>query len=278
VHTGSADTEGQDEISPELAAALEPLRSDPAHAAILCDLDGTLAPIADRPEAAAVPDATREVLRALARRYALVAIVTGRRAAQAREMVGLDDLTYSGNHGFEVLPPGAGDPVPDPALNGHTEDVSRFVAGLDRAELERIGFRIEDKGAIFALHWRQAGNQGEAEARASEIESDAEWNGLVPRFGRKVLEIRPDVSIDKGIAVQSLLHDDRLSAALYGGDDRTDADAFRALHGLRDAGRLTAAVAVAVASEEAPPEVLTEADHLVEGTEGYLQVLQHLAS
>ena len=130
----------------------------------------------------------------------------------------------------------------------------------------------------MALHWRGAGNEGEAEARANEIESEAEWKGLVPHFGRKVLEIRPDVSIDKGIAVESLLRDERLTAALYGGDDRTDADAFRALRRLRESGRLTASVAIAVASEEAPSEVLTAADHEVEGTEGYLQVLRHLAA
>jgi trehalose 6-phosphate phosphatase len=278
VHPGSAETDDQAEISPEIAAALEPLRSEPARVAILCDLDGTLAPIVDRPDDAAVPEPAREVLRALAGRYALVGIVTGRRAAAARRMVGLDELAYSGNHGFEQLPPGAPEPVPDPALDGHGEDAARFVAGLDQAELEQTGFRIEDKGAIVALHWRGAANEGEAEARANEIESEAEWKGLVPRWGRKVLEIRPDVSIDKGIAVESLLGEGPVAEALYGGDDFTDADAFRALRRLRERGRLAHAVAIAVASEEAPSEVLAAADFRVDGTDGYLRVLRHLAA
>ena len=79
---------------------LAPLRESPQRTAVLCDVDGTLAPIAARPDEAAVPDAARAVLEALARRYALVGCVSGRRAAEARAMVGLDSLTYIGNHGL----------------------------------------------------------------------------------------------------------------------------------------------------------------------------------
>src|SRR5688572_3298536 len=94
-------------ITAELRARLEPLRAAPSSSAILCDLDGTLAPIVARPEDSAVPDETREVLRSLAGTYALVGIVSGRRALEARRLVGIDELTYSGNHGFELLAPGA---------------------------------------------------------------------------------------------------------------------------------------------------------------------------
>lgn len=277
MQSGSAETHEGQALAPSLVAALEPLRAAPERAAILCDLDGTLAPIVSRPDDAAVPAAARDALRALASRYALVGIVSGRRATDARRLVGLDELGYSGNHGFERLAPGASEPVPDPALDGHHEDAAGFVAALDAAELERLGFRVENKGWIVALHWRGAENEGEAEARAHEIVAEAEWKGLVPHLGRKVLEIRPDVSIDKGVAVESLLADERLRTAMYGGDDRTDADAFRALHAMRDAGRLDVAVAVAVASDETPPRLLTAADVRVEGAAGYLQVLRHLA-
>ena len=258
--------------------ALAPLRGDPAAAAVLCDLDGTLAPIVDRPEAAAVPEETREALRALAGRYGLVGIVSGRPALDARRIVGLDALAYSGNHGFELLAPGASEPDPDPALSGHEGDAARFVGALDRRELERLGFRVEDKGAIVALHWRGAENEGEAEARASEIAAEAEWQSLVPHRGRKVLEIRPDVSIDKGRAVESLLRGRGLHAAMYGGDDRTDADAFLGLRRLREAGELERTVAIAVASEEVPPALLAEADVRVDGPGAYREVLRSLAA
>ena len=74
-------------------AILEPLRADPAAGAILCDIDGTLAPIVTDPEAAEVPAEAQRVLTELAERYRLVACVSGRRASAARRMVGVEALT-----------------------------------------------------------------------------------------------------------------------------------------------------------------------------------------
>ncbi len=261
-----------------LDALLAPLKGDPAHGAILLDVDGTLAPIVERPEDAAVPDATRELLARLAERYALVAAVSGRRALDARRVVGLDQLAYSGNHGYELLLPGEGEPRPDPSLDGHDRDAEEFVAGLDAEDLERAGIRIEDKGAIVALHWRGSPNEGEAEALASEIASDAEWGGLVPHRGRKVLEIRPNVAINKGIAVAALIPSKPARAALYAGDDRTDVDAFAALRMLQGEGELDAVACIAVASDETPAEVTESADAAVEGPVGLVRVLEDLAS
>lgn len=256
---------------------LEPLRSDPPASAVLCDLDGTLAPIVPRPEDVAVPGETRSVLRSLAGRYGLVAVVTGRRAVDARRIVGVDELTVAGNHGFELLEPGGTEPILDPRLDGHQDDARRFAAGLDRAELDRLGIRSEEKGPIIALHWRGSPRPDEAEARAGEIASAAESCGLAPHRGRRVLEIRPGLPIDKGVAVKALIRDRGSSIALFGGDDRTDADAFAALARLRETGELVAAVRVAVSSAEMAPEVAAEADFQVDGTDGFLEVLRALA-
>jgi trehalose 6-phosphate phosphatase len=257
---------------------LAPLREDPRRAAILTDVDGTIAPIVLNPREAAVPEQTRDLLRALAERYALVGCISGRRAMDARRVVGLDELAYSGNHGFELLLPGADEVLPDPSLDGHEGDAPRFIAGIDRGELERAGMRTENKGAIVALHWRGAENEGAAESLAHEIASEAEWQGLVPHQGRKVLEIRPNVAVNKGIAVAALIPARPVDAALYGGDDRTDVDAFTALRTLRDDGRLRAVACIAVASDESPPEVSSEADLTVPGPEGFVRVLEALAA
>jgi trehalose 6-phosphate phosphatase len=256
---------------------LAPLRRDPEGAAILLDVDGTLAPIVDRPDDAAVPEPTRELLRRLADRYALVAGVSGRAAPDARRVVGLDEIAYSGNHGFELLLPGEAEPHPDPSLDGRDQDAGRFVAGLDQRDLERAGIRIEDKGAIVALHWRGSENEGEAESLAREIESEADWRGLVAHRGRKVLEIRPDVPVNKGIAVAALIPAKPVRAALYAGDDRTDIDAFTALRTLREDGALDHVACVAVGSDESPPEVAESADLTVDGPEGFAAVLRALA-
>ena len=86
--------------------------------------------------------------------------------------------------------------------------------------------------------------------------------------GREVLEVRPPVRVDKGTAVTQLLAGAGARAALYVGDDRTDADAWRALRALRDAGALDHAVALAVASAEVPAEVREAADAEVDGPAG----------
>ena len=260
-----------------LEGLLAPLREGPARSAILTDVDGTIAPIVQDPADAAVPGHTRELLRTLAERYALVGCLSGRRALDARRIVGLDELAYSGNHGFELLLPGEEQVRPDPSLDGHEGDAPKFIAGLDRSELERVGIRTEDKGAIIGLHWRGAENEGAAESVAHEIASEAEWQGLVPHRGRKVLEIRPNVAINKGIAAAALLASRPVDAALYAGDDRTDVDAFTALRTLREDGRLNATACIAVASEESPPEVSGEADLTVDGPQGFARVLEALA-
>ncbi len=261
----------------DLERLLAPLKADPSRSAILTDVDGTIAPIVLNPADAAVPLRTRELLRSLAERYALVGCLSGRRALDARRVVGLDQLAYSGNHGFELLLPGEDEVRPDPSLDGHEGDAPRFVDSLDRSELERVGIRTEDKGAIVGLHWRGADNEGAAESLAHEIASEAEWQGLVPHRGRKVLEIRPNVAINKGIAVAALIPARPVVAALYGGDDRTDVDAFVALRTLKDDGQLQAAACIAVASEESPPEVSEGADVTVPGPEGFVRVLETLA-
>jgi trehalose 6-phosphate phosphatase len=274
VNAGSAE-EGGVEVG-RLDSALAPLRDHADRSAVLTDIDGTIAPITTDPAEATVPEGTRKLLRLLAERYALVGCLSGRRALDARRVVGLDELAYSGNHGFELLLPGDTDVRPDPSLDGHEEDAPRFVGGLDRSELERVGIRTEDKGAIVALHWRGAANETAAESLAQEIASEAEWEGLVPHRGRKVLEIRPNVAINKGIAVAALIPARPIDHALYGGDDRTDVDAFTALRTLHEDGVLETVVCIAVSSEESPPEVAESADLTVPGPEGFVRVLEAL--
>jgi trehalose 6-phosphate phosphatase len=259
-----------------LPAPLEPFLARPERCAVLTDVDGTLAPIVDRPKDARVPPETTAVLARLADRFALVACVTGRRALEARKMVGAD-LFYVGNQGFELLLPGTDEPFLNPAAAPRAERVAGFVADLDWDGLSSLGLRLEDKGPIQVLHWRGAPDEAAAEAAAGEVAEAARELGLIPLWGRKVLDLRPVAGIDKGSAVHRLLADRApLDAALFAGDDRTDLDAFRALGALAGSWRLASAVRVGVASEESPPEIAAEADLVVEGTEGVLEILRTL--
>lgn len=258
-------------------ALLAPLRAEPARTAILTDVDGTLAPIAERPEQVAVAARTAELLEALSRRFGMVGCVSGRRAEEARRLVGVEGIAYAGNHGLELLLPGDAAPRLDPSLRGREDGAAEFVAGLDCGALAGAGLRLEDKGPIQALHWRGAEDERGAEARAREIAAAAGRGGLEPRWGRKVLELRPVGGGGKDAAVAALLATDGVRAALYAGDDRTDLDAFRRLRQLREQGELETAVCVGVGSAEAPPELAEESDLTVDGPAGWLDLLESLA-
>jgi len=259
-------------------SALAVLRADPRRTAILTDVDGTLAPIVERPEQAAVPAKARELLEALGERYALVGCISGRRAVEARRLVGVESVAYAGNHGFELLLPGEDEPRLDPAVNGREREAADFLDLHDGAGLEVVGLRVEDKGPIQALHWRGAVDERTAEARAHEIAAQAGRAGLEPRWGRKVLELRPVGGGGKDAAVGALLADEDIAVAAYAGDDRTDLDACRRLRELCDEGRLRAAICVGVLSAEAPPELGEEANLVVDGPGGWLELLEELAA
>jgi len=264
----------------ERSAGLGPLarlRAEPARAAILTDVDGTLAPIAPRPEEAAVPARARELLARMSERYGLVGCVSGRRAEEARRLVGVDGIAYAGNHGLELLLPGERELRFDPALAGREGDAASFLAGLGPEALGEAGLRREDKGPIQALHWRGAGDERAAEAHAHELGAAAGRAGLELRWGRKVLELRPPGGGGKDAAVAALLAADQVEAATYAGDDRTDLDAFRRLRELEQAGELKTAVCVGVASDEGPAELAEEADLTVDGPPGWLALLEALA-
>jgi trehalose 6-phosphate phosphatase len=255
---------------PELL--FEPLRADPAHSAVLFDIDGTLAPIVRHASDAHIPEDTRRQLIAVAKLYGIVGCVTGRSALVARQMVGIGSIAYVGNHGAESLSPGAAEVVIERRVAGYTERVHAFATLADTTELQRLRVRIEDKGPIVAFHWRGAPDEQAAEAAIEVIEHDALAAGLATHRGRKVLEVRPPVPIDKGRGIALLLRKRRPENGLYVGDDVTDIDAFR---GLRESVS-GAAVCVAVGSEEAPDQLLHDADLVVDGPAGVRELLDEL--
>ncbi len=266
-----------------LVETLEPLRSDPAHAAVLLDIDGTLAPIVRHADDAHVPEATRTLLIEIAKRYRLVGCVSGRRAAIARQIVAIGSIAYIGNHGGELLAPGATRPELDPDLSAWSERVREFARRVYTPEHQRMRVRSEDKQAIAAFHWRGAPDEHAAAVLVHEIADRAREAGFVVHWGRKVLEVRPPVTLDKGLGVSALLagaeapgNGSSLKSAVYVGDDSTDIDAFRALRTLVDSGGLQFAVCVAVGSEETPPQLIEQADLVIDGQSGVRGLLEAL--
>jgi trehalose 6-phosphate phosphatase len=233
-------------------ALVAQLAEEPQAAAVLLDIDGTLAPIVMRPEEARVPQEARTEVERLAGRYALVACVSGRTGEDAKRMVGVDGVIYVGSHGLELAPDAA----------RWAERIRSFAATVD--------WPVEDKGLTASFHYREAGDEEAALEYLDQVADRARAEGLAPRYGRKVLELRPPIDADKGTAVRQLLAERSLRRALYAGDDTTDLDAFHALDGL------DLAVRVAVSSDEAPQELMQEADIAVESPAQLLDLMRRL--
>ena len=229
------------------------LAAEPERAAIFLDVDGVLAPIVARPEDARVPDGTRVELRRLAGRYGLVACVTGRSSELARTIVGVDELTYAGEHGLEL----------DPAAQAWAGRIHGFAAEVPWPA-------TEVKPLSVAFHYRNEPDPGLARQQLEPVAAAALELGFRPRWGRMVLEVLPPIDASKGTAVRALLEESGLRRALYAGDDTTDLDGFAALDGLE------AAVRVAVVSTEGPVELGERADLVLGSTEAFAELLTQL--
>jgi trehalose 6-phosphate phosphatase len=261
---------------PSIEQLLQPLRDAPGRSAVLLDVDGVLAPIVQQPDDAHMPETTRRPLIEVAKRYGVVACVSGRRASDARRIVALGSIAYLGSHGSEILRPGSIAPELDRDLQAWTRRVQTFAHDAFGEKLRRLRVRLEDKEAIAAFHWRGTPDEEEALSAVEEVAERAEQAGFVPHWGRKVLEIRPPVRIDKGAGIVGLLRETDLAAAVYVGDDATDLDAFRGLTELQELGKLDYALRVGVRSDEGPATLQEEADTMVDGTDGVRVLLTAL--
>ena len=219
------------------------------------DFDGVLAPIVARPEDAAAPPETRAELERLVGRYALVAVVSGRASQDVRARVATDGVVVVGSHGLEL----------EPEAERWRRTLAAFAADAPWPRDE-----IELKGLAVAFHFRSSEDEHEAVRVLDAIAETARRDGLVARYGRKVLEVLPPLGSHKGTAVRQLIEERGLKRALAAGDDTTDLDSFAALAGLE------IAVRVAVASAEAPSALLHAADLLVGSTTEFLALLRKL--
>jgi len=253
---------------------LSVLLEDPGHAALLTDIDGTLSRIVSRPDLARVPARASESLETLSNKLALVACVTGRPALTVKEMVNADGVTYFGNHGLELLEPGWDEPKQ--MLDGDQLTMAKeFIRLNDKPAWVEAQIRLEDKGAIQALHWRGAGPR--TESKVHRIGDNARGFGLVTHWGRKVLELRPPEMAGKAGAVEGLLKDTEINTVVYAGDDLTDLEAVLKLRDMAEDGDLKNLIIVAVDSDEIPAMLIEVADIVVGGPDYWVDMVTGLA-
>lgn len=249
---------------------------DPRTAGICLDFDGTLAPIVSDPALAQPLEGVAATLAELAERYAVVAVVSGRPASFLLERLGLDRgsvsrVTVAGLYGLERFMSGEGISIAPSARPWL--DVIRKVSVVASAEAPS-SVRIEEKGLAVAFHWRTSQDPDRASKWATEfgLKSERE-HGLLMQYGRMSIELRPPVGGDKGTVVEELCSG--LEAACFIGDDSGDLAAFGALEKLKRQGA-SIVVKVGVFSDEAPDDLLRQADVVVGGPAQALELLRRL--
>jgi trehalose 6-phosphate phosphatase len=238
---------------------------------MLTDIDGTISEISSHPDTATVEEDAREALSGLTQKLTLVGAVSGRSAEDARNLVGLDEIVYSGNHGMEIWRNGRLEK--SPIASRYTP---RITTLLDQLEItKRIAeLYVEHKGLTASIHYRGVDEPKKVETELlQEVESAAAEHELLVTRGRMVVEIRPPVDISKGTSVLELIDEYQLDGLIYIGDDVTDVDAFRAI---RDRRATTGKhyYSIGVKSDATPEEVINLADSLVTGVGGVVNLLR----
>jgi trehalose 6-phosphate phosphatase len=245
--------------------------------ALLCDFDGTLAPIVTDPAAARPLGGAVETLHRLSLRLDAVAVVSGRPASflaaqlwpgGRRPGAAGSRLRAFGLYGLEEV---VGDRVVDTEPQLATWRAGVAAAGAELAGVMPPGTLLEPKGLTLGLHWRNAPDAGE-DVTALAASAAARY-GLVLRHGRLAAELVPPVEIDKGTVVRHLAAGEE--AGSFIGDDLGDLPAFVALGELASTPGFVP-LRVAVASPESPPALLAAADLVLEGPPEVLAMLEAL--
>ena len=263
-----ADRVGGDGVD-GVPGVLAPFAAEPARSVVIVDFDGTLAPIVREPPAATPLPGGAGVLARLVRCVGTVAVVSGRPVAFLREALPVEGLVLCGQYGVERF-----DGATVTALAEAQAWVGPVRAAAEEAEASLPGLLVERKGTLaFALHWRQ---RPDLESAAMDLGRRlAATSGLRLEPGRRTLELRPPVDVDKGTTAAGLAAG--AAAVLVVGDDRGDLAAFAAVGRLGGEGRLRHVLRVAVDSPEAPADLLAQADLVVDGPGGALGLLRKLA-
>jgi trehalose 6-phosphate phosphatase len=197
------------------------------------DYDGTLAPIAARPELADMDPEMRRALEALARDY-VVCVASGRGLTDLLQKVGMHNVYYAADHGYRVLGPEGSGIDFEVAPDGRQE-LEEASYELERRLQNIPGVLIETKEVSITVHYRQVADPDRALVKHVVDEIAESAPGLRVAGGKLVYELLPEAGWDKGRAMLWVLRRLRLgrrdSCPICLGDDLTDEDMFRAARG-----------------------------------------------
>ncbi len=239
---------------------LEPLTTLP-RLGLITDMDGTVSHIVDEPDQAQITPHNKELLAKLNPILSLTAVVSGRAVQDVAQRVGIPELVYVGNHGFEWFVDQKLQIAP--AVQKYRHALEKV---LEIARQEQLpGMLIEDKQATLSIHYRQAVDQDTAKHKFEDLLTLlVSEHGLSLFAGRMIFEVRPPVEINKGTVLAQLIEQYQLDAAIFMGDDTTDADALKMARQLRH-NQKCSAWGLGIVADDTPAVVKESADLLLSG-------------
>jgi trehalose 6-phosphate phosphatase len=261
-------------VDEAVARCLDVLEHHPA--GLFSDFDGTLSTIAPIPDAAFPFPGATEAMASLNELLDHVAIITGRAADTAQDLLGVPDIQVIGNHGLEMIRRGkhTAHPVGVAAKANVANAMGEIQARLE-ALTSTDGMIWENKVYSASIHFRNTTIPDIIETHLRPLALEvAARHDLRITGGKMMFELRPSTVVSKGTALADLIADFGLKGAIFIGDDVTDVDGFEVLHGLKD----IAVLAVGVMSEETHPSVLEHSDILLSGVADVVAMLQGLAA
>jgi trehalose 6-phosphate phosphatase len=238
------------------------------------DFDGTLSPIASTPEGAQLYPGVADLLQR-AQKYAHVAILTGREIEDGARKINLDGLTYIGTHGMEWS-----DGLPwlhtvhiDPNALEYTLPGTYLLDLVAARQADLPGVIVQRKRVGGSIHYRLAPDKEQTRQKLLELLAEpARRVNMQLSEGKQIVEIRPPLAIDKGLALRHFAQINDLSGLIFAGDDSTDLDAFMEIAQLRQRG--LAALAIVVRHPDTLPALLQHADIVVDGVPGMVALLR----
>lgn len=195
---------------------------------LLSDYDGTLTPIVERPELAALDKQMKYLLESLSRREGYkLGIISGRSLRDVKKLVGIEGIYYAGNHGFEIEGPET--KLVHSAAEKVRPKIKEICTKLKK--IDANGAIVEDKGLTASLHYRLVFTSDVPRVEKAFRDIVKPCKEVKITKGNKVWEVRPGIEWDKGKAVLSILNaiGEKNVLTIYMGDDLTDEDAFEAL-------------------------------------------------
>jgi len=200
--------------------------------AIFLDYDGTLTPIRRTPSDALLTPEAENILQEMAQLPGVqVAIVTGRSMEDIRRLVRVKKIEFAANHGFHIYKNGTEWIHPQAATL--TRVMSQLCWILQTALVGFPKAYIENKQFTLSIHYRNVTPQHVRSLKSVVTKTVHSFDPTLQiTRGKKVLEVRPQISWGKGNAVLNMLHTDkpqRRRVSVFIGDDTTDEDVFRAL-------------------------------------------------